>query len=137
MYYVRVRARNAFGASAPSNEVIVYVPGSPSAGCPGAPVSPVGLSSTVTGSFVTLSWTYPLTSIPVSGYRLEVGSAPGLSNVLQVPLGAATVFGGAATPGSYYVRLTVTPANNTGNVFLAAIALLGHPRNAPTPNPPV
>ena len=39
--------------------------------------------------------------------------------------------------GKRYVRLTVTPANNTGNIFLAAIALLGHPRNAPTPNPPV
>lgn len=35
-----------------------------------------------------------------------------------------------------YVRLKVTPANNSGNAFLAAIALLGHPRNAPTPNPP-
>ena len=39
--------------------------------------------------------------------------------------------------GKRYVRLTVTPANNTGNIFLAVIALLGHPRNAPTPNPPV
>lgn len=35
-----------------------------------------------------------------------------------------------------YVRLTITPANNTGNVFLAAIALLGHPLLGPTANPP-
>lgn len=35
-----------------------------------------------------------------------------------------------------YVRLTITPANNTGNVFIAAIALLGHPHQAPTSNPP-
>lgn len=35
-----------------------------------------------------------------------------------------------------YVRVTVTPANNTGNLFLSGIALLGHPRDAPTPNPP-
>lgn len=35
-----------------------------------------------------------------------------------------------------YVKITVTPSNNTGNAFLAAIALLGHlSRNAP--NPPV
>jgi hypothetical protein len=36
-----------------------------------------------------------------------------------------------------YVELTVTPSNNTGNIPIAAIALLGNPRSAPTPNPPL
>lgn len=36
-----------------------------------------------------------------------------------------------------YTRLTVTPTNNTGNFFLAAVALLGHPQLKPTANPPV
>ena len=36
-----------------------------------------------------------------------------------------------------YQRLTITPANNTGAALLAAIALLGHPDNAATDNPPV
>lgn len=36
-----------------------------------------------------------------------------------------------------YVRVTVTPAaNDSGNIFLAGMAVLGHPANAPTPNPP-
>jgi hypothetical protein len=35
-----------------------------------------------------------------------------------------------------YVRLTITPANNTGDAYVAAIALLGHPLMSPTPNPP-
>jgi hypothetical protein len=35
-----------------------------------------------------------------------------------------------------YTKLTVTPANNTGNAFLGVICLLGHPDNAATPNPP-
>lgn len=35
-----------------------------------------------------------------------------------------------------YVRLTVTPAANTGNAFVAATAILGHPAQQPTPNPP-
>lgn len=30
-----------------------------------------------------------------------------------------------------YVRLTITPANNTGNAFVSALANLGFPRNAP------
>ncbi|CAO99360.1 hypothetical protein D9623_33645 (plasmid) [Azospirillum brasilense] len=35
-----------------------------------------------------------------------------------------------------YTRLTITPANNSGNAFVAAIALLGHPAQRPTANPP-
>lgn len=30
-----------------------------------------------------------------------------------------------------YVRVTITPANNTGNLFLAGAWVLGHPRKAP------
>jgi hypothetical protein len=36
-----------------------------------------------------------------------------------------------------YVRLTITPANNTGSAFVSAVAILGYPNSAPTPNPPV
>ena len=36
-----------------------------------------------------------------------------------------------------YVRLTVTPANNASAALLSAVAILGHPDLAPTPNPPV
>lgn len=39
--------------------------------------------------------------------------------------------------GKRYTRLTITPANNTGNAPIAAIAILGHPSMLPTPNPPV
>ncbi|TIL38605.1 MAG: hypothetical protein E5Y82_13605 [Mesorhizobium sp.] len=36
-----------------------------------------------------------------------------------------------------YVRMTVTPAANAaGNIFLAGVAILGHPALAPTANPP-
>ncbi len=36
-----------------------------------------------------------------------------------------------------YVRVTVTPAgNDSGNIFLAGVAILGNPDMAPTPNPP-
>jgi hypothetical protein len=36
-----------------------------------------------------------------------------------------------------YVRMTITPANNASAALLTAIAVLGHPSIAPTPNPPV
>lgn len=36
-----------------------------------------------------------------------------------------------------YIRLTVTPSgNDSGNIFLAAVAVLGHPAIAATANPP-
>lgn len=36
--------------------------------------------------------------------------------------------------GKRYTRLTVTPAgNDSGNIFIAAVAILGNPRSAPTP----
>lgn len=36
-----------------------------------------------------------------------------------------------------YIRATVTPANNTGNLFLAGMWVLGGARTLPTANPPV
>jgi hypothetical protein len=35
-----------------------------------------------------------------------------------------------------YVRATVTPAANTGNVFLGGVWVLGNPSRQPTANPP-
>ena len=35
-----------------------------------------------------------------------------------------------------YVRVTITPANNTGNAFVAGVWILGKPVIFPTPNPP-
>ncbi|MBK6920624.1 MAG: hypothetical protein IPH07_24700 [Deltaproteobacteria bacterium] len=35
-----------------------------------------------------------------------------------------------------YTRLTVTPANNTGNAPVSAMCVLGHPLSGPQANPP-
>ena len=36
-----------------------------------------------------------------------------------------------------YLRVTVTPANNTGDAYVGGVAILGHPVSAPTANPPI
>jgi hypothetical protein len=36
-----------------------------------------------------------------------------------------------------YCRATITPANNTGNVFLGGMWVLGAPSRQPTANPPM
>lgn len=36
-----------------------------------------------------------------------------------------------------YCRVTITPSgNNSGNIFIAGVWVLGHPTSAPTANPP-
>jgi len=41
------------------------------------------------------------------------------------------------TGNKRYLRATVTPANNTGNLFVSGVWILGNPSRVPTANPPV
>ncbi len=72
-YYVRVRARNASGTGPPTPDLRVVVGPSP----PGPPVLTGSVGSDRT---VFLAWTWPVTGAAVTGYQLEAGTAPGLSN---------------------------------------------------------
>lgn len=40
------------------------------------------------------------------------------------------------TGNKRYIRATITPSGNTGNLFVAGCWVLGHPSRQPTPNPP-
>ena len=84
---------------------------------------------------------------------MDHGDASNLSDAASVP--AAQLVGTLALAGydfsddaesrkigyigaRRYVRLTITPSgNDSGNIFVAAAAILGHPAIASTPNPPV
>jgi hypothetical protein len=105
-YFVRLRARNAYGTSGPSNEVRVDVTG---VGCV-IPLPPTGLNATVVGSLVTLNWSPPAVIGTITGYVVEVGTAPGLSNIANANVGPATVLAATATPGVYYVRVRAQSA---------------------------
>lgn len=97
-YYTRVRAANACGVSAPSPDASLTL------SCDIAP--PGGLALTQTGTIVTLQWTAsPSTA---ASYRIQVGSAQGLSNLLNVDIGAATVQSiniAGAPLGRYFIRI--------------------------------
>jgi glucose/arabinose dehydrogenase len=108
VYFVRVRAINASGVSAASNEVIVTVGAAP---CTGPPVAPTGLTATVSGRNVTLAWSRPEN---LTGQSLEVGSGPGAADLATIPLEAeAFGLGAIAAPGTYYVRLRARNACGT------------------------
>jgi hypothetical protein len=94
-YYVRVRARNACGTGAPSNEVVVLVTGCAPTLAPATP------SATVTNGVVSVTWGGVAGA---TGYVVEAGLSPGTSNagVFQV---SGTSLAGAAPPDRYYVRV--------------------------------
>ena len=83
VYYVRVRAANTMGVSAPSNEAILIVSGA----CSAPPSAPTALVGSANGNTVTLAWG-SASGNPTS-YIVEGGSAPGLSNVANSDTGSA------------------------------------------------
>ena len=103
-YFVRVRGISSTGISDPSNEVIVK-------GAE-APEAPSNLAASGEGSSVSLTWSAPAGQ--VSGYVIEAGSAPGLSDVGMLNVGAATAFGTTAAPGVYYVRVRAVNTQGVG-----------------------
>jgi hypothetical protein len=103
-YFVRVRAKNVVGPSAPSNEVIVFVVSDPSS-C--TPAAPTGLAATVEGATATLTWNAPGGPCPVVNYGLAVGTSPGAINVGRRETGSAqTSFVVPGIPsGTFFVRV--------------------------------
>jgi predicted phage tail protein len=104
-YYVRLRSVNSLGDSDPSNEVVVQAPG--------APEPPSSLRASGTGSQVNLEWSAPSTGSVPTGYIIEAGSAPGLSNLAVLRVAGVTTFATVAPPGVYYVRVRAVNARGT------------------------
>ena len=96
-YYVRVRAQNELGESDPSEEIEVRTPGTPQA--------PTGLVSITSTGMVDIRWTASAGGFAPSGYVIEAGSAPGLSDLARLEVGNVTRFTTTAPPGVYYVRV--------------------------------
>lgn len=110
-YFFRVRARNASGTSAASNEIVIAIP----ADCLTAPGAPSGLVAGIDGATVTLSWQPPSGACPATAYTIEAGSAPGLANLANFSTGTtATTFTATSVPsGTYYVRVKATSAGGS------------------------
>jgi choice-of-anchor C domain-containing protein len=129
-YFVRVRAIGFDGESEPSNEVLVTVAAS---GCLSPPNSPTNLASTIGGLTVSLTW-LPGGGCPATNFTVQVGSAPGLSNLAIVNMGLGTGLSALALPGIYYVR--VVAQNGFGTSLPSNEAIVVVPGGAP-PSPPV
>jgi predicted phage tail protein len=125
-FFVRVVA-TVNGALVTSNEIRVdVVP-------PALPLSPQNLRAAVAGGVITFDWQAPSGSV-VTGYVLEAGSTPGLSNLAALPLAIATTFVTPPVPnGSYYVRVRAQNTTGTGPASNEVRVVVGPPPpSAPT-----
>lgn len=105
-WFLRVRERNACGFGPPTADVLA------SNAVSGPPLN---LRSSTIGTTVTFRWDAPSGPAPAT-YALEVGSAPGLSNLAVAPVaGSALSLTAPGVPaGTYYVRLRGTTAAGLG-----------------------
>lgn len=76
----------------------------------GEPAAPVNLTSTVSGSTVSLAWQAGDVATAGQVYRLHVGTAPGASNLGEWPTAATSVVAPAVPDGQYWVRVTAVSA---------------------------
>jgi len=94
-----------------SGAITLSVPGIAAIAVSYAPLAPA-LAAAVTGRLVDLSWTLPPGSPAVTGYALEIGSAPGLTDLGTVAIGSqSTLTVPAVPPGRYYARLRAENAS--------------------------
>lgn len=106
--------------------VLYPQPGPPSPGVPN------GLGAAVSGNAVTVFWGVPLWGPPPTGYRLEAGSAPGLSDLGRLDLpGTSFVTAGVAS-GTYFIRVRAVANGVTGAPTPDAALAVG----GPPPGPP-
>lgn len=117
--------------SEPSEEVCATTGGSSGAG-------PSELSARVSGSTVGLTWVPPAEHAVV-GHRIEVGNAPGRSNLATLIVGAAGDFRASQVPaGTYFVRVIAltqqgdTAPSNEVTLTVGASQLCGSPPPTPT-----
>lgn len=128
-YYLRIRAQNVIGTSAPSAEIQVTVGACTPPGVPGT------LSGSATDTLVNLQWSAPSTGV-TQGYVLTAGTAPGSSNLGgQSYPATTTALAGNVPYGSYYVRVQATNVCGVGapsNEILVAVTPCTSAPQAPT-----
>jgi predicted phage tail protein len=134
VYYVRVRAQNAAGTSAASNESTLVVAGSNP--CTSAPGPPAGLTITSSGSTVMLSWGAPGGLCAATSYVLQAGSSSGGSDLANANVGNATSY--VATDvgaGTYFVRVRAANAFGLSAGSNEVVLTVGPGTASPSPSP--
>jgi hypothetical protein len=118
-YFVRALAQNPCGTGVPSAEAVAVV-----GGALVPPGAVFALSGSVTGSTVSLSWAPPSIGTGPFQYRVEAGSAPGLSNLATIVAPSPSFVTAGVPPGVYYVRvraISATGVSPAGNEIVVVV----------------
>jgi predicted phage tail protein len=109
-----------------------------SGGAATAPGAPGNLSTSSSGSTVTLTWTAPGSGDATTGYVIEAGSAPGLANLAVVVTGStATSFSATGIgSGTYYVRVRAQNASGTSGASNESTLVVGSSACTSAPGAP-
>ncbi|MEZ5289457.1 MAG: PQQ-dependent sugar dehydrogenase [Vicinamibacterales bacterium] len=102
-------------------------------GVTGPPAPPSALAAAVNGATVRFAWTR---SAGAQAYRLEAGSAAGLSDLAVVNLADAAALQVAAPPGTYFVRLRAVNAAGTSGVSNEVTVVVTSTASCATAPPP-
>ena len=102
--WARVRARNLFGTSPPSNEV-TFVLG----GCEVPPAAPTTVTGRIIGGTATIEWS---ASAGATGYIFQAGTAANRSDLFNNQVGNRTSLSASGLPAGFqaYIRLIATNA---------------------------
>jgi hypothetical protein len=110
-FFLTLAAVNDCGTSVASEEAVAAV-----GGAPVPPGKPFNLETLVSGNSVALTWAAPSIGTGPFEYVVEVGTAPGLSNIMVAPTTATSLSASGVPPGVYYARTRAIGVAGTGPV---------------------
>jgi hypothetical protein len=108
-----------------------------SAECTAPPSAPANLTSTISGAFVTLTWTPAASGCPATSYVVHAGTAPGLADITSAPVTTATLTATAAS-GTYYVFVVAQNAfgaSKPSNIVTVVVGSSANPTTGPSIGP--
>lgn len=117
VYYIRIVAVNAAGASAPSAEITVVV----GEGVAGAPTGLLGAADAA--GRVRLYWQRPVGSAGVTGYVLLV-RAPDDGRLVRVPVDSTSLYAEGVAPGAYPIRVAAVTDAGLGPASAEILVLV-------------
>ena len=117
-YYIRVRSANDVGVSAPSNEVRFERASGPDA--------PRQLTAAILpGTIARLRWAPPSNPTGVTGYLVEIGSAPGRKDLGSTALRALEISIPAIASRIYFVRVRSLKSSGLGSASNEVVVQFG------------